>query len=54
MLQVLIAYRVHTTGHFHGMPFQVGRTMYGAAGCLAAALVFLWAGVQLMRRSTSN
>lgn len=54
LLDLLIAYSVHMTGVFHGIRFQVRQTMHAAAACLVAAILFLWAGIKLMRAWNSN
>ncbi len=54
MLLVLIAYKVHTTGNFHGMPFQFRRSVYEAAGSLAAAVALFWTGAHFIRRANSR
>jgi hypothetical protein len=54
-LLILIAYRVHQTGQFHGMPgFHVGESLRFAGMCFAVTLILAWVGTHLVRRSISN
>ena len=49
-VELLIAYTVHQTGQFHGMPFQVGQTVRAAVWSFLLAVVFLLAGLRIARR----
>jgi hypothetical protein len=50
-LLLLIADSVKRTGNFHGLPFQLARTFYGAVGSFAVALLFSWMGVKVVRKA---
>lgn len=49
-IQALIAYQVHRTGHFHGIPWQMAYVVRDSAITTTVLIVCVWAGVKLMRR----
>jgi hypothetical protein len=50
-LELLIAYKVHQTGQFHGMPgFHVGESLRYAGICFTAMFFFVWTGIRFVRR----
>jgi hypothetical protein len=54
-LFILIAYKVHQTGQFHGIPgFHVGESLRLAGIFLTSTLPLAWVGIRLTRRPISH